>query len=155
MSLRADRLRLGKESATSSARREKDAQRPPLAGRRRGGGTRFGRADDAEVSSSQVGASQIVDPAQYQHEAYQPQYEQADQLEGEAHQQEGVAQEEPRMEFEARPHGFSGGPYELSLLPNFGKHVACRLLVDPDLIITTLFYFNDMLLIILLISCLC
>jgi hypothetical protein len=31
------------------------------------------------------------------------------------------------MEFEAGPHGFPGGPYELSLLPNFGKHVACRL----------------------------
>jgi len=111
-----------------------------------------------------VGASQIVDPTQYQHEAYQPkhqheayqpQYEQVDQLEVEAHQQEGVAQEEPRMEFEARPHGFPGGPYELLLLPNFGKHVACRLLVDPDLSIITSFYFNDMLLIILLISCLC
>jgi len=48
---------------------------------------RFGRADDAEGSSTQTGASQIVDLTQYQqqqqHEAYQPQYEQPDQHEGE------------------------------------------------------------------------
>ena len=87
--------------------REKEAQHPPQAGRQRGGGTRFGRADDVEASSTQAGASQIVDPMQYQHqhqhEVYQPQhqhrvyephYKQADQ-------QEGEAQEEPMMEFEA------------------------------------------------------
>jgi len=98
-------------------------------------------------SLTQAGASQIVDPAQYQHEAYQPQYEQP--------QQEGEAQEEPRMEFEGGPQGFPGGPYELLLLQNFSKHVACRLWVDPEISIIALFYFNDMLLIILLISCLC
>jgi hypothetical protein len=49
---RLDRLRAGRESAIGSARREKVAQCPPQAGRRRGGGTRFGRADDEERSSS-------------------------------------------------------------------------------------------------------
>jgi len=27
------------------------------------------------------------------------------------------------MEFEAGPHGFPGEPYDLSLLPKFGKHM--------------------------------
>jgi len=63
MSQRPDRVSGGRESATSTAQREKEAQRPPQAhSLRRGGGTRFGRADDAEGSSSQEGASQIVDP---------------------------------------------------------------------------------------------
>jgi len=57
------------------------------------------------------------------------------------------------LEVEAGPQGFPQGLYKLSLLPNFGKHVACRLWVDPDVSIIALFYFNDMLLIILLISC--
>jgi len=70
-------------------------------------------------------------------------------------QHEGEAQEEPKMEFEAGLQGFPGEPYELSLLPNFGKHVACRLWLDPHVNIIRLFYFNDILLIILLILCLC
>jgi len=44
------------------------------------------------------------------------------------------------MEFEAEPHGFLGGPYVLSILPNFGKHVACRLWVDVEVSIIALFY---------------
>jgi hypothetical protein len=38
-------------------KREKEAQHPPQAGRQRGGGTRFGKANDAEGSSSQEVAS--------------------------------------------------------------------------------------------------
>jgi len=87
-------------------------------------------------SSSQTGPSQIMDPTQYQYqhhqhpheeyqqhyqqEAYQPQYEQPPQ-------QQAEAQGEPCMEFEAGPEGFLGGPSDLSLLPNFGRHVACKL----------------------------
>ena len=64
---RTDRLRLGRvQSSTSSARREKEASRPPLAGRGKGGGTRLGRVDVAEGSSSQTGPSQTVDSTQYQ-----------------------------------------------------------------------------------------
>jgi len=50
-------MRGDRESATGSAQREKVAQRPPTTGRRRGGGMRFGRANDAEGTSSQAGAS--------------------------------------------------------------------------------------------------
>jgi len=35
--------------------------------------------------------------------------------------------------------GFSGGPYELSLLPNFDKHVACKLWSDKVVSIIALF----------------
>jgi len=44
------------------------------------------------------------------------------------------------MEFEARPKGFSEGPYELLLLPNFSKHAACRLWVDVEVSVIALFY---------------
>jgi len=102
------------------------------------------QANDAEGSSSQTTASQIVDPTQYQQEPQYKhlQYQQPHQQEqkGEGHQPEAEAQWEPAMEFEAGPQGFPGGPYELSLLPNFGKHVACRLWVDAEVSIIALFY---------------
>jgi len=98
MSQRPNIIKGNRESATGSAQREKVAQHPPMAGRGRGEGTRFGRANDAEGSSSQSAASQIVDPTQYQHQHQyeQPQYveaqyEQPHQDEGEAHQQEAEA----------------------------------------------------------------
>jgi len=43
------------------------------------------------------------------------------------------------MEFEAGPNGFLEGPYELSLLPNFSKHVACKLWGDKVVSIIVLF----------------
>jgi len=43
------------------------------------------------------------------------------------------------MEFEAGPNGFPGGPYELSLLLNFGKHMACKLWGDQVVSIIALF----------------
>jgi len=52
MSQRPDRHRAGRESATWSAWRVKVAQGPPQVDRQRGGGVRFGRANDAEGSSS-------------------------------------------------------------------------------------------------------
>jgi len=61
MSHRPERMSGDRESATSSARREKEALRPPMAGRGRGGGTRLGRVDCAGGSLSQTGPSQIVD----------------------------------------------------------------------------------------------
>jgi len=92
-------------------------------------GTRIGKGDDAEGSSSQIVASQIVDSTQFQHrhEAYQPQYEQAHQQECETQDE---AHEEQAMEFQVRTQGFSDRPTEFSLLLDFGKHVACRLWVD-------------------------
>jgi len=47
-----------------------------MAGRGRGVGTRFGRANDAEGSSSQAAASVDLMQHQHQYEAYQPQHEQ-------------------------------------------------------------------------------
>jgi len=41
-------------------------------------------------------------------------------------------QEEQMMEFEAELQGFPGGPYDLSLLSKFGKHVTCRLWIDHE-----------------------
>jgi len=43
--------------------------------------------------------------------------------------------EEQDMKFQPRPQGFPGRPTMLSLLPNFGKHVACTLWVDVQVII--------------------
>jgi len=77
---RSDRLRLGRPALTSSARREKQALRPPMDGRGKGrlGGTGLSRVDVAGASSSQTGLSQTVDPTQYQQQyqehAYQPEY---------------------------------------------------------------------------------
>jgi len=44
---RSDRIRAGRIAPTGSARREKEASRPPMAGRGRGGGTRLARVDAA------------------------------------------------------------------------------------------------------------
>lgn len=70
---RSDRLRAGRMAPTGSARREKEALHPPMAGRGRGGGTRLGRLDVAWGLTSQTGPSQTVDPTQYQqhYEVYQ------------------------------------------------------------------------------------
>jgi len=70
----------------------------------------------------------MVDPTQYQYqhqyEAYHPRYEHAHLLEGAA---QGEALEEQAHEKQAGLQGFPRGPTELSVLPNFGKHMACRL----------------------------
>jgi len=58
---RTDRLRLGRPTSTNSARREKQAVRPPLTGRGVGG-NRLGRVDAAGGSSSQTGPSQTMVP---------------------------------------------------------------------------------------------
>jgi len=44
---RSDRFRVGRPAPTGSLRREKQALRPPMAGRGRGGRTRLGRVDAA------------------------------------------------------------------------------------------------------------
>jgi len=54
---RSDRFRAGRPAPTGSARREKEALRPPTIGRGRGGGTRLARVDVAGGSSSQTGLS--------------------------------------------------------------------------------------------------
>jgi len=63
---RSDRLRVGRIAPTGSARREKEASRPPMVGRGRGGGTRIARVDTAGGSSTHTSPSQTVDPTQYQ-----------------------------------------------------------------------------------------
>jgi len=40
--------------------------------------------------------------------------------------------------------GFSGGPYELSLLPNFDKHVAYKLWNDKTISNLMIFYYYVM-----------
>lgn len=72
---RSDRLRAGRPAPTSSVRREKQALRPPIVGRGRGGETRLARVDAAGGSTSQTSPSQTVDLTQYQQD-YQV-YEQA------------------------------------------------------------------------------
>jgi len=88
MSERPNRLRGGRETSTRSARSEKAVARLHH-GRRRQGSTRIRRSDEADATTSKAIASQIVDPTQHQHQhdAYQPQYEQAKQQKGEAQQQ--------------------------------------------------------------------
>jgi len=101
---------------------------------------------------SQIGPSQMVDPRHYQEhyedprlydfDAYQQhQYEQPDieqpQQQGDIEQpqqqdDEGYAHGVSRVEYEAGPDGYGGGPYDLTLLPRFGGHVACRVWVDDD-----------------------
>jgi len=34
--------------------------------------------------------------------------------------------------YEAGPDDYAGGPSDLTLLPHFGGHVACRIWVDAD-----------------------
>jgi hypothetical protein len=67
-----DRMRGDRESATGSARAERVATRPPQPSRRRGRGTRLGPS-----SSSQVDASQVVDPTQHHHQPHYEEYQQA------------------------------------------------------------------------------
>jgi len=38
----------------------------------------------------------------------------------------------PRVVYEAGPDGYAEGPSELTLLPHFGGHAACRIWVDAD-----------------------
>lgn len=159
---RSDRLRAGRIAPTGSVRREKEASRPPMAGRGRGGGTRIARDDAAGGSSSHTGPSQTVDPTQYQvyehphgHE-YQFEDPQPHQYQFDAYQQHQYHHEEPAVEepqqheeavvdepparfqgvprvvYEAGPDGYAGGPSDLRLLPDFGGHVACRIWVDAD-----------------------
>ncbi len=54
---RSDILRAGRIAPTGSVSREKEASRPPMAGRGRGGGTRIDRVDAAGGSSSHTGPS--------------------------------------------------------------------------------------------------
>ena len=50
----------------------------------------------------------------------------------------------PVVEYEAGPDGYGGGPSEASLLPHFGRHVACRICVDVNVSIFNVYftYFN-------------
>ena len=133
------------QNSTSSAQREKQAIVPPLVGRgrRRVGGTRLARVDVVGASSSQTGLSQTVDPTQYQEQAYQPEYQEGyryhegyqTQFHDEGYQAQYV--QPPQQQYEQHPQqqaepgmedeGFPKGPYELSHLPNFGKHVVYKL----------------------------
>ena len=63
-----------------------------------------------------------------QHDIEQPQ-----QKEGGGH-----AQGMPVVEYEAGPNDYGGGPSVTTLLPHFGKHVACRIWVDANV---SIFYF--------------
>ena len=54
---RSDRFRAGRPASTGSFQREKQALRPPMAGRGRGGGTRLGSVEAARGSTSQTGPS--------------------------------------------------------------------------------------------------
>jgi len=59
---RSDRLRAGRIAPTDSARREKEASHPLMAGRGRGGGTRLARVDATWGLTSQMGPSQSRSP---------------------------------------------------------------------------------------------
>ena len=70
---RNDSFRAGRCAPTGSARREKDALRPPPGrGRRRVGGTRLRTVNTVGGSTSQTGPSQTMDLTQYQ---YDPHYQ--------------------------------------------------------------------------------
>ena len=43
------------------------------------------------------------------------------------------------MVYEAGPDDYAGGPSDLTLLPRFGGHVACRIWVDADVSISLMF----------------
>ena len=66
----------------------------------------------------------------------QPDIEEPQQQDGiEQHQQHdggGRFQGVLRVVYEAVPDGYAGGPSDLTLLPRFGGHVACRIWVDAD-----------------------
>ena len=80
---RSDRFRAARTVPTGSLRREKQALRPPMTGRGRGGGTGLAIVDAAGGSSSQMGLSQTLDPTQYQqdYQVYQQLQDQAYQFE--------------------------------------------------------------------------
>ena len=115
---RSDRFRAGRPAPIGSFRREKQALRPPMAGRGRGGGTRLGRVDVAGGSTSQMGPSQTVDPTQYQqdYEVYEQAQDQAyhfeepqpHQYQFDAYQQHQYEDhhEQPHIEQE-QPHTFT------------------------------------------------
>ena len=63
---KSDKFRAGRPAPTGSFWREKQALRPPMTGRGRGGGTKLDRVYDAGGSSSQTGLSQTLDLTQYQ-----------------------------------------------------------------------------------------
>ncbi|XP_024642047.1 uncharacterized protein [Medicago truncatula] len=88
-------------------------------------------------------------PHQYQFDAYQ-QHQNEDH-----HEQPGIEQEQPDIEepqqqddieqpqqhdsggrfqgvYEVGPDGYAGEPSELTLLPHFGGHLACRVWVDAN-----------------------
>jgi len=142
---------------SSERREKQALQPPDGRGRGRVGGTGLATVDVAGGSTSQTGPSQIVDPTQYQHEQhYQEQsyeeqhYQEQPEIQPGFQYQEGYEYhqgyqpeqqyvEPPQQQYVDPPHhhvkpgmededgGFPGGPYELSLLPDFGKHVACKL----------------------------
>ena len=71
---------------------------------------------------------------QYEDHHEQPDMEQAQPDIEQPQQQddEGYAQGVSRVEYEAGPDGYGGGPSDLTLLPRFDGHVACRVWVDAD-----------------------
>jgi len=92
-------------------------------------------------------------PHQYQFDAYQqhqyedyheqPDIEQERRDIEEPQQQDDIEQHQQhdgggrfqgvsRVVYEAGPDGYAGGPSDLTLLPHFGGHVACRIWVDAD-----------------------
>jgi len=103
MSERPDNQRGGKETMNGSAQTGRQARSPPVT-RRHGG-----RSGDEEGTSSHTGPSQIVDPTQQ----YEQHYEKSRYQKGEAQQ-------------EAEPKSYPGRLIDLSLLPNFGRQMACR-----------------------------
>jgi len=58
----SDKLRAERETITPSARAEKAVAHP---GPQRRHDVRITRSDDADVTSSQAGASQVLDPTQH------------------------------------------------------------------------------------------
>jgi len=77
------------------------------------------------------------------HEGYQPE-QPPQQQQYEQHPQQQQLEQHPEQQhaesvMEDEDGAFQGGPYEMSLLPNFGKHVACRLWNDKTVSIIVLF----------------
>jgi len=67
-----------------------------------------------------------------QHEQPHIEQEQPYIEESQQHDGGGRFQGVPRAVYEAKPDGYAGGPSELTLLPHFDGHVACRIWVDAD-----------------------
>ena len=72
------------------------------------------------------------------HEGYQTEQSPQQQY-VEPPQQQQHPQQHAEAGMEAEDGGFPGGPYELYLLPNFGKHVAYKLWNDKTVSIIALF----------------